>query len=115
MTFTQDVGGNSPWLQHLRESLEMIGSMPWGHTCPDLQWQPSKEKNVGMLAGVTDFRRSQKWGCRGRLALGFKPRHGSHTGGEPPTLAEWGPRGFGVLPFATWLRKQERLCLEEKG
>ena len=26
-----------------------------------------------------------------------------------------GPRGFGVLPFATWLRKQERLCLEEKG
>ena len=32
-----------------------------------------------MLAGVTDGRRSQKWGCRGRLALGFKPRHGSHT------------------------------------
>ena len=30
-----------------------------------------------MLAGVTDCRRSQKWGCRGRLALGFKPRHGS--------------------------------------
>ena len=48
---------------------------------------------MGMLAGVTDFRRSQKWGCRGRLALGFKPRHGSHTGGEPPTLAEWGPCG----------------------
>ena len=33
----------------------------------------------GMLAGVTDYRRSWKWGCRGRLALGFKPRHGSHT------------------------------------
>ena len=39
-------------------------------------------------------------------------------------LAEWGPRSFGergeprvfgVLPFAMWLRKQERLCLEEKG
>ena len=28
---------------------------------------------------------------------------------------ESGPHGFGVLPFATWLRKQERLCLEEKG
>ena len=27
-----------------------------------------------MLAGVTDCRRSWKWGCRGRLALGFKPR-----------------------------------------
>ena len=26
-----------------------------------------------------------------------------------------GPRGFGVLPFAMWLRQQERLCLEEKG
>ena len=25
-----------------------------------------------------------------------------------------GPRGFGVLPFATWLRQQEKLCLEEK-
>ena len=32
-----------------------------------------------MLADVTDYRRSWKWGCRGRLALGFKPRHGSHT------------------------------------
>ena len=28
---------------------------------------------------------------------------------------ELGPCGFGVLPFATWLRWQERLCLEEKG
>ena len=36
-------------------------------------------KNMGMLAGVTDCRRSQKWGCRGRLALGFKPRCSSHT------------------------------------
>ena len=25
-----------------------------------------------MLAGVTDCGRSQKWGCRGRLVLGFK-------------------------------------------
>ena len=30
------LGSNSPWLQGLRESLEMIGSTPWGHTCPDL-------------------------------------------------------------------------------
>ena len=28
---------------------------------------------------------------------------------------ELGPRGFGVLPFATWLRKQERLCPRRKG
>ena len=34
------------------------------------------------------------------------------------TLWLWqmlGPHGFGVLPFAMWLRQQERLCLEEKG
>ena len=31
-----------------------------------------------MLAGVTGCRRSQKWGCKGRWALGFKPRCGSH-------------------------------------
>ena len=28
---------------------------------------------------------------------------------------ERGPRGFGVLLFATWLRQQERLCGQEKG
>ena len=28
-------------------------------------------KNTGMLAGVTDCRRSWKWGCRGRWALGY--------------------------------------------
>ena len=58
-----------------------------------------------MLACVSDCRRSQKWGCRGRLALGFKPRSISHTwrrgrrtfdrvGGENhEALAEWGPCG----------------------
>ena len=24
----------------------MIGSMPWGHTCPDLLWQPSKAERI---------------------------------------------------------------------
>ena len=33
---------------------------------------------MGMLVSVADCGRSQKWGCRGRLALGFKSRHGSH-------------------------------------
>ena len=32
-----------------------------------------------MLAGVTDCKSSWKWGGRGRLALGFKPRCGSQT------------------------------------
>ena len=38
----------------------------------------SSWKNTGMLAGVTDCRRSQNWDCKGRWALGFKPRPGSH-------------------------------------
>ena len=58
-----------------------------------------------MLAGVTDCGRSEKWGCRGRLVLGFKPRCDSHTqeritrlwgrrGREDhAALAEWGPHG----------------------
>ena len=58
-----------------------------------------------MLAGVTDCGRSRKWGCRGRWALGFKARCGSHTkrgpmaltekGENHAALAEWGPWGFG--------------------
>ena len=36
-----------------------------------------------MLAGVADCRRSQKWGCKGRWALGFKPRPGSHKKKRP--------------------------------
>ena len=28
-------------------------------------------KNMGMLADVADGGRSRKWGCRGRLALGY--------------------------------------------
>ena len=46
-----------------------------------------------MLAGVTDCR-SWKWGCKGKLALGFKPRHGSQARGNHVALAEWGPRGI---------------------
>ena len=90
-----------------------------------------------MLAGVTDCRRGRKWGCRGRLALGFKPRHSSHREGGPCGFGgegrgsrsfgrvnrrgpcgfgreERGPCGFGVLLFATRLRQQERLP-ERKG
>ena len=47
-----------------------------------------------MLAGVTDCRRSRKWGCRGRLAQGFKPRLCSRTKREDHmALAEGRPRG----------------------
>ena len=51
-----------------------------------------------MLAGVTDCGRSQKWGCKGRWALGFKPRRGSHRGREPrgSEVKGRGSRGSGV-------------------
>ena len=53
-----------------------------------------------MLAGVTDGGRSRKWGCRGRLALGFKPRLGSHT---------W--KGT----TQRWWRREDHAVLKEKG
>ena len=52
-----------------------------------------------MLAGVTDCRRSRKWGCKGRWALGFKPRPGSHR--------EGGPRGSEV-------NREDHRVLKEK-
>ena len=50
-----------------------------------------------MLSGVTDCRRSQKWGCRGRLALGFKSRCSSHT--RKRTTQFWGTRERGLCSF----------------
>ena len=76
-----------------------------------------------MLAGVTDCGRSWKWGYRGRLAQGFKPRRGSRAGAfwDHMTLAKvaivqllgsrrdfaWKKRGERILPGepregATW-------------
>ena len=48
------------------------------------------EKNVGMLAGVADCGRSRKWGCRGRLAQGFKPKCSSHAIGRSTGLWQEG-------------------------
>ena len=52
-----------------------------------------------MLAGVTDWGKSRKWGCRGRLALGFKPRHGSHARGDHAAL------GCSLLPHGLGSRR----------
>ena len=47
MTSTQEVTRRQlPLLQSLPKSLEMIGSTPQGHTCPDLLWQPSKAGKI---------------------------------------------------------------------
>ena len=42
-----ELRGNSPWLQWLRESLEMVGSTAWGHTCLDILWQPRRSGKIG--------------------------------------------------------------------
>ena len=87
--------------------MEMIGSTPWGHTCPDLLWQPSK--NTGMLAGVTDCGRSQKWCCKGGLVLGFKPRHGTQAEAfwDHSAMVKVGPCSFRVLLSAVQVGKLE--------
>ena len=65
-----------------------------------------------MLAGVTDCRRSQKWGCKGRWALGFKPRHGNHRGGGPRVVLEVNKRkDHAVLKH--W--REDHNILREKG
>ena len=52
-----------------------------------------------MLAGVTDRGRSRKWGYRGRLAQGFKPRHSSYTGEDHAAL------GCSLLPSGLGSRR----------
>ena len=55
-------------------------------------------ENTGMLAGVTDYGRSQKCGCRGRLVLGFKPRCSSHVGQSHAALTRSeSHRALGIL------------------
>ena len=62
-----------------------------------------------MLAGVTDYRRSQKWGCKGRWVLGFKPRLSSHI--------ERGPSSSGVnrrVPRDSEVNRENHAVLKEK-
>ena len=72
-----------------------------------------------MLAGVTDFRGSQKWGCRGRLGQGFKPRCSSHRdrgprGSEGEETGPWGiecfflPHGLGSRRDFAKKKREER-------
>ena len=90
MTSTQDVTGRQ--LPLVTEPVGELGE-DWLHA---MEWE-----NTGVLAGVTDCRRSQKWGCRGRLALGFKPRHGSHAGAfwDHSALAKVGTMQLLDAPF----------------
>ena len=70
-----------------------------------------------MLAGVTDCRKSQKWGCKGRWALGFKPRRGSHKEGGPygSEGKGRGPRGSEVNrgPHGSGVNRKDHGVLKE--
>ena len=65
-----------------------------------------------MLAGVTGCRRSQKWGCRGRLVLGFKPRSTSQT--REKTVWLWQRRGRGSCSFGRVNREDHTVFGEKR-
>ena len=77
-----------------------------------------------MLAGITDCRGVRNRAAEEDWCWDLNPGMAATPRDDRVALAEvgntrlgqeLGPRGFGVLSFATWLRQQERLCLEEKG
>ena len=77
-----------------------------------------------MLAGVTDCRRSRKWGYRGRLALGFKSRRGGHDKKNHAALGLPLPHSLGSQKARCssnaelsqqFGRMQERGCGKERG
>ena len=73
-----------------------------------------------MLAGVTDCRRSRKWGCRGRLVLEFKPRSSSHRDRGPLRFGGEvrGPHGFdreGTEDHAVLKEKKENHMVLRRG
>ena len=94
VTSTQEVTGTQ---------LPLITVPAWGlgaHGVTPVQTyygSPESWKNMGMLAGVANCRKSRKWDCRGRLALVFKPMHSSHSRLGPRDFGKRknGPCGFG--------------------
>ena len=58
-----------PWLQSLRKGLEMTGSTPQDHTCPDFLWQPRKAgkyrnaSSCGQLWEESEMVRQRKIGA----------------------------------------------------
>ena len=88
----------------VQKSLEIIGSKPQGHTCLEC-WQPWPiVGGAGNGAAEEDWRWDLSPGTAAIWRLFLRP----HTFGG-------GHAALGCCLFATWLRKQERLCLEEKG
>ena len=69
MTSTQDITWRQlPLVTELAKSLEMIGSTPQGHTCPELLWQPSKAGKIRecwqvwtIVGGVSNGGAEEDW------------------------------------------------------
>ena len=60
-------------------------------------------KKHGMLAGIANCERSEKWDCRARLVLGFKPSCGSHARENHAALEKGGTQAALVRGRTTWL------------
>ena len=95
----------------------MIGSMPWGHAWPDLLWQPREAGKIRacwqvylIVGGVGNGATEEDWHWDLNPGAAAIVDGWDHT-----TLVRVKTTGFGVLPFATWLRKQERPGWEGKG
>ena len=96
---TPEVTGRQLPLQCLSESLEPLPSA-LEPRLPGLTRAAQKDwKNTGVLAGVADCGRSQKWGCRGRFAPGFKNPGVAAGGNHVVSRVERGltPRFWGSL------------------
>ena len=77
-----------------------------GPHLPGLTMAQKSWENMGMLASVANCGRSRKWGYRGRLALGFKPRQGGHDKYHHAALAEEDHAALG-LPLPCCLGSQK--------
>ena len=91
----------------VQKSLEIIGSTPQGHTCLEC-WQ------LWPVVGGAENGAAEEDLNPGTAAIWYLFL-GPHIFLGTTQLWQRGPRGFGVPPFVMQLRKQERLCLEEKG
>ena len=88
------LGGNSPWLQHLPESLQMVGFMPRDYTCLDSGSPVKLEKyrNAGRCGQLWE---ELETGLQRKICPGFKPRRGSHEGWNHAVLVRCGTMRFG--------------------
>ena len=67
-------------------------------------------KNTGMLVGIADCGRNQKWGCRGRFAWEFIPRPGSHSGQNHRVLVRVATTQLWVLSLPHSLESRKARC-----